>query len=375
MLLNNFFIHFKLLPVVPLLAVMGLSCSARKQEHVAHEHFHVAKPIIKDTSYVNEYVASIHSVQDVELRAKVSGYLDRIYVDEGETVKKGQLLFSVSGAEYREQLSEARARLKSAIADSRSSEVDLQNVKRLVEKKIVSQTELDVAQSKYDACVARIEEAKAHQSAASLRLAYADLRAPFDGVINRIPNKIGSLISEGDLLTTVSDNKEIFAYFNVSEKEYLDHVLSDTDDRKDHVELILANGKLYSEGGVIETVEGRIDRNTGNIAFRARFGNPKGIIKHGSSGKILLSKSLPNAMLIPQKSTFEIQDNLYVYTVDDQDIVHQQKISTSLRLPHLFVVSQGLSPEDRILYEGLQKVKEGDKITPEPVPLSQIHNR
>jgi membrane fusion protein (multidrug efflux system) len=185
-------------------------------------------------------------------------------------------------------------------------------------------------------------------------------------------NKGGSLIDEGTLLTTLSDNNEVFAYFNVSETDYFDLVAEGNVNKNHRVELIKANGVAHPFQGIIETVEGEVDKSTGNIAFRARFKNPDLVLKHGSSGKIKLNHDIKNALIIPQKSTFEIQDNLYVYVVDNNNVVQLRSIKPALRIPHLYVIESGITPGDKILYEGIQRVKEGDQVTPEVIAMRQI---
>lgn len=328
--------------------------------------------MITDTTYTSEYVADIHSLQNVELRARVKGYIEKIHVDEGQSVKAGQLLFHISSQEYKQEVMKAKAMLTSAIADAKVAEVDLNNVKILVNKNVVSKSELEMAQAKLDAFLAKIEEAKAHEANALLQLSFTEVRAPFSGVINRIINKAGSLIDEGTLLTTLSDNHEVFAYFNVSETDYLDLVEQGKEDKRYGVELIMANHRPHPYKGVIETVEGEVDKSTGNIAFRARFKNPELVLKNGSTGKIKLNHEIKNALLIPQKSTFEIQDNLYVYTIDDNHTVQLRSIQPSLRIPHLYVIEAGLSTKDKILYEGIQRVKEGEQIKPNMLPMKNI---
>jgi len=365
---NRLFSYLTLLASVALASCSPESASERSPA----ETFPVTHPLVTDTVYANEYVADIQSVQNVQVRARVSGYLDKILVDEGALVKKGQLLFTISGQEYREELVKAKAMYKSAIADAKSAEVDLKNVQRLVDKGIVSTTELAISQSRLEACQAKIEEARAQESGASLRLAFTEIRAPFDGVIDRIPNKVGSLISEGDLLTSISDNSEVFAYFNVSEREYLDYVLSDNNGRKREASLILANNRMHDKKGIVETVEGKIDKSTGNIAFRARFPNNDGILKHGASGKVLLQRQIKNALIIPQKSTFEIQENTCVYVVDNDNVVHMRKVVPEVRMSNIYVIASGLSASDRIIYEGIQRVGEGDKVSVDQVEFKPI---
>ncbi|MEZ4905972.1 MAG: efflux RND transporter periplasmic adaptor subunit [Spirosomataceae bacterium] len=294
-------------------------------------------------------------------------------MDEGKFVKKGQVLFRISSQEYRGELLKATAALKSAIAEAKTAELELQNVKKLVDKNVVSKTELEIATAKMDAMKARVEQAQSVEQAASLNLSYAEIKAPFDGVINRIPNRIGSLIDEGTLLTTISDNHEVFAYFNVSEKEYLDFATNRLEDEaKNEVALILANNREHSQKGHVETIEGEFDNATGSIAFRARFANPDRILKHGASGKIRILKTVNNALVIPQKSTVEIQDRIYVYVLDKQNKVQMRPFVPKLRMPHLYLVESGLSQNDRIIYEGIQDIKVGMTVQPKMISLKPI---
>lgn len=351
------------------------ACSAKKDSgnaNVTQENFQVIQPMLLDTVYHQAFVADIQSIQRVELRAQVKGYLDKIYIDEGQTVKQGQLLFSISSPAFREELLRANAALKNAQAEAKVAEVELKNTQILVSKNIVGKTELEMAEAKVEAAEAKVEEAKTAVSSAKLSLSFTQIKAPFSGIINREPNKVGSLIEEGTLLTTLSNPNEVYAYFNLSEKEYLDFVSKKSDRMAQKVLLQLANGEMYSHTGVVETAESEIDQNTGNIAFRARFVNPQGLLKHGSSGKILVSNAVKNALAIPQKSTFEIQENLYVFVVDEQNKVQMRSFVPKLRLPHLYIVDSGLKPTDRILYEGIQRVKEGDIIQSELVQMRQV---
>ena len=343
------------------------ACTQNEKQKSEPEQFQVISPITIDTSFTSEYVADIQSLQNVEIRARVKGFIDKIYIDEGKPVNGGQTLFSISNQGYKEEVLKASALLKSAMAEVKSVEVELQNSKILVDKNVVAKSHLDIIQAKLDALFAKVEEAKANVSGARLQLSYAEIKAPFDGIINRIPYKTGSLVDEGALLTSLSNNKEVFAYFNVSEKEYLELMAKTKTGRKQEVRLALANNKLYPQKGTVETIEGEFDKSTGNIAFRARFANPDLLLKHGSSGKIQLETNLKNALLIPQKSTFEVQDKYYVYVVDEKNVVHAKAFRPRLRLDQLYVVESGLSPTDKIIFEGLQRVKEGAMVVVQPV--------
>lgn len=325
-----------------------------------------------DTVYTKEYVAEIQSVQNVEIRARVKGFIEKIHADEGKPVQAGQVLFMLSSREFREDLLRANALLKSAAAELKAIEVEIKNTQLLTEKNIVSKSEMEMLQAKRDAALAKIDEANAAIALANLNLSFTQAKAPFSGVINRIPNKTGSLVEEGTLLTSISNNKEVFAYFNVSEKEYLDFVKQKELGKNSRVSLLLADGDLFPYKGIVETTENEIDKSTGNLAFRARFVNPHQVLKHGSSAKVLMSTDVKNVLVIPQKSTFEVQDKINVFVVDANNVVRIKSFIPKLRLQHLYIVESGLGKDDKIIYEGVQLVKEGEKIAPELISYNQV---
>lgn len=344
----------------------------RASEKKSPERFSVVQPAIVDTLVTREYVAEIQSLQNVDIRTHVKGFIEQIHVDEGQAVTAGQRLFTLGNREFRENLLRATSSYKNLLAELKVAEVELKNTQTLSEKGIVSRSEWEVAVARKEAIEARIEEARAAISIAQLNLSYTEIRAPFTGVINRIPNKKGSLVAEGDLLTTLSNNREVFAYFNVSEKEFIEFMQADSAAPQEAVSLMMANNEVFPHTGRIETVENVIDPGTGNIAFRARFRNPGQLLKHGASGKILWREQLRQAMVIPQKSTFEIQDKIYVFVVDSSNTVRMRNIVPRMRIPHLYVVESGLDPRDRLIYEGIQQVREGDPVIPEPLTFSQL---
>lgn len=335
-----------------------MSCTAKTEEKKELARLSVTSPLVTDTSFVKEYVAEIQSVQNVELHAKVKGFLEAIHVDEGQRVNAGQPLFDIRSREFEADLAEARAKVK-------TTELELQNVKTLADKNIVSQTELALA-------TAKLNEAKADQGIAEANLSFTKITAPFSGVIDRLRFKTGSLIDEGSLLTTLSNNKEVYAYFNVSEKEYLDFKNRPKDDSRNTVTLLLANNQPHKFKGTIETIEGEFDKNTGSIPFRAKFPNPDYLLKHGETGKVQLTVDIKNALVIPQKATFELQDKIYVYVVDNKNIVRARNITLLQKLPNLYVVDSGLTVNDKILLEGVQSVKEDDTIVPVFTPVKNV---
>jgi len=345
-----------------LLPFIIISCSSNENKNETIEAFAVASPVQKDTVFSKEYVADIQAVKNVEIRSRVKGFIDKIHVDEGQLVKEGQLLFSISAQEYTDDLQRAKAKLKSAQAELKSLEVELRNVKALFAKNIISKTEVELAEAKVDAAEAKCEESKSDVSTAQMNVSFTQIKAPFAGYINRIPNKLGSLVEEGTILTSISDNQDIYAYFRVAEFEYLSFMKTKGLSNKKDLHLILADNSQHSELGVVETVEGEVDKSTGNIAFRAKFANPKRLVKHGSSGKVSIDFDLRKAVLIPMSATFEVQENYYVYVVDASNTVHMRRIFPKVSLTDTYVVSKGISTKDRFLLEGIQLVKEGQKI-------------
>lgn len=335
----------------------------------------VTEIVMKDTTLHRSYVADVQAVQNVELRARVQGFLEKIYVDEGQEIKKGQLLFKINDEEYKAELAKAKANLKSSIAEAKASELEVDRLKVLVDKNVISETELEVAQAKQEAVIARIEEARSAEANAATRLSYTSIRAPFDGIIDRIPLKTGSLIDHGTLLTTASDIRSVYVYFNVSEGEYLEYVKSKIeapDEKNNTVTLTLADGSFYPYKGSIETMEGEFKASTGSIAFRAHFPNPDKLLKHGATGRISLSNTINDALMVPQKAVFEIQDKNFVFVVDTNNQVKMRSFVPKLRFSHFYIVESGLEVGDKIVYEGIQNISDGMQITPQPVLMDSL---
>lgn len=345
-----------------LIALLCLSsCTTKKEEKEEVGKLTVTNPVKIDTSFVKEYVSQIRSVRNIEIRAQEKGFLQNIYVDEGQFVKEGQLLFRIMPKIYEAELLKAQAEAKAA-------EIELQNAKTLADKNVVSKSEQYIAQAKF-------EQARAEVALAKLHLSFTEIRAPFSGTIDRIPLKLGSLIEEGELLTSLSDNSQMFAYFNVSEPEYLDYQTHNQNHSKTKVNLRLANNEVFNSNGYIEVIESEFDSETGNIAFRARFPNPNKLLKHGETGSIQMMVPLKNAIVIPQKATFEIQDKKYVFVVNKDNVLESKEITTTGEIPDLYVVTNGIDENDKILLEGVQKVKDDEKIKYDYVSPKEVINK
>lgn len=361
---------------LPLAAVMLYSCSQNKASENKSPDYTV--PVIsiteKNVNLDKIYVSDIQAIRNVELRSRIPGFLDKIYVDEGQTVKKGQLLFSISDEEYKAQVAQAKAALNSVIADGKTAELEMERIKLLVDKRILSATELALAQAKLRVAKAKIEEAQAALSHANTKLSYAQVRAPFDGVLDRIPLKTGSLLEEGTLLTSVSDISSVYAYFNISENEYLDYLREKQrhEQADKEVMLLLSDGQEYPYSGKVETVVSEFEQNTGSIAFRARFPNPSHLLKHKATGKVCLSRSVEKALVLPQKSVFEIQDRNYVYIIDSTNTVRIRSFVPKARFEKFYVVASGLSKGEKVVYEGIQNIKEGMQVLPTVVTIDSL---
>jgi RND family efflux transporter MFP subunit len=351
---------------VAILFLLITACGKPAANQQGPSSYPVMQVALQDTHFHIDYPAEIHAVQQVEIRARVGGYLKDILVDEGAAVVAGQMLFRLDPGEYREELNKARAQFNIAQAELRSSELEYQNAAQLGDKQVISKTEVKLAANKVTLQKAKTEEVKAQLSQAEIRYDNTIIRAPFPGIINRIPLRKGSLIDNGTLLTSLSDNREVFAYFDISEKEFLQFqkYAEGLGLSSKNVQLILSDDSVHAGSGKIETVEGAIDRNSGNIAIRARFSNEDGLLRHGASGKVRIRQNLSNVLLVPQKATFDIQDKSFVYVVDKNGRIQARNIVIARRLPHWYAVSAGLKPGETIVTEGVQSLKNNDQIRP-----------
>jgi membrane fusion protein (multidrug efflux system) len=346
------------------LAAPETGCERRAQatnEVSTVEAYPVASPTMSDATVRREYVAEVRAVRYAEVRARVRGIVEEVTVDEGAHVEAGQHLFSIGALHLEQDWAAARAARAATDADLQAARLDEANTKLLFDKNVVSAAPLGKAQAKVQALEARLAELRAGARRAKVRLDYARIEAPFSGTINRIPNKVGSAVAEEELLTTIADTSQLYVYFRLSERDYLQQRAAlETGERT--VRLKLADGSMLDVRGVIDAAANEFDSETGTLALRARFENEKGLVKHGSSAKIVLETTIPGAILVPQASTFEVQGDLFVYVVDDSNVVHAQKIVAKARLDHHFVVESGLTLDDRFVLEGAQKLRDGDRI-------------
>lgn len=316
----------------------------------------------KDTLVSNQFVTDIQAKRNVEIRSRIDGIVDHIYVNEGQFVKRGQALFKINDAELQMELLKANATIKQTQADMRIAEVELKQIESLHAKKFVANNELELVKAKLSSARAKHAFADAEKKTVLQKISFTTVTAPFDGVIDIIPHKDGSLVTNGTLLTTLSQLDEVFAYFSIPENQYFELLANDKLGKHQKIELTLPNGMAYQFNGALKSAESEIDRATGSIRYKVLFPNPNRLIKHGTSGKLTISEVQNNAVLIPQKATFSIQDKTYIFKVDKNNKVKMTNIEVGTALKDSYLVESGLKKGDLIIYEGTQSLKDGDEI-------------
>lgn len=372
-------LSFSYLCFLLLTTCIFISCNQSQESKSGDENSTLVMKLTSTSiEMAQSYVADVQAVQFVEIKPKVEGFVEDVLVDEGEHVQKGQVLFKLSSAELYEEVKEAQANYKQVQAELKMAEVEVDRVKRLVEKDIVSSIRLEQAMAEADVARLRVQQAKSRLLRAETNYSYTTITSPFEGYVDRIPFKVGSLVTPTSLLTSLTDVSEMFAYFKINEKEYLEYKrtqLSGVEQPEyNNLELILSDQTTYPYKGTVETVEGDFERGTGSIAFRARFSNPDRLLRHGVSGKIRMLTQMDSVILVPQRSTFEIQDFTYVYTVNEEGKVSVRSFEPLSR-HGAYYVTKDLPDNTVIVYEGVQQVSDGMIITPETVDSEVIKSQ
>ncbi|MFO0957099.1 MAG: efflux RND transporter periplasmic adaptor subunit [Isosphaeraceae bacterium] len=307
-------------------------------------------PKIMDVELTQQYVCQIRSRRHIEICAFDNGYLEEILVQEGQFVKKDAPMFKIKPVLY-------QARLNAELAEAQLAQLEYNYTKKLSDQKVVSTGDVALHQAK-------LAKAQAKADLARAELEFTNINAPYDGIVDKLQRQVGSLIKENDVLTTLSDNSVMWVYFNVPEAQYLAY-MADSQEEKDSrkIELYLANHAKFPQPGRIATIEAKFNNATGNIPFRADFPNPDKLLRHGQTGTILIKRVQKDAVVIPQRATFENLAKRYVYVIDDEDVVHQREIRVLHELDDIYVIEEGiLSEGDKIVLEGIRQVREGDEV-------------
>lgn len=325
--------------------------------------FPVGQARVQSVTVEQEYVAELVAVRYAELRARVDGVIDAVHVDEGQSVRAGEPIFSVNTRALSQQLAVAEALARRAEAELSAAQAERDNTRALQAQGVVSAAALTLAEATVEAALASREEARANAGLARLQRDLATVRAPFDGVVNRLPLKVGSSVSAQDLFTTISDPSELFAYFSLSEREGLAWLARGGVDPAQPVGLVMADGALYPEAGAIDAVSSELDPDTRSLVLRARFANPAGLLRHGGSAKVRLGTALQSALLVPQRATRDLQGSTFVYVLDGEGVPQPRRIDATQRWGEDFIVASGLQPGESFVLEGLQKLRAGEPIT------------
>jgi membrane fusion protein (multidrug efflux system) len=345
--------------IVPLISLSLPTCDMHKEKpHEEHPKIVVTSPQSKYVIITQPYVCQIHAQRHINVRALVDGYLEKILVKEGQPVKKNDPMFKINPILY-------KAKYDAAKAEARHAELEYEYTKSLSKKTVVSEREVPLMNARFLAKKAEMEKAKAE-------LDFTDIRAPFDGIVDTLHEREGSLIKERDILTTLSDNSVMWVYFNVPEARYLEFKARSGPSQGNttklkladaRIELLLADHNLFKyDAGDAVTVEAQFNNETGTIPFRADFPNPDRLLRHGQTGTVLIHQRLANALVIPQRAVFEILDKRYVYVVDQDNVAHQRDITVQNELEDIFVIKSGLDVNDKIVLEGTRLVRDGDKL-------------
>lgn len=374
MLKKNTVLKAFILPTVLFIAACGGNSENQQGGEAQVSEYPILTIEHRSTTLNSNYPATIEGQQNIEIRPKVEGFIEQIYVDEGATVKQGQSLFRINAPQYEQEKRSAEAAVKIAEAAVNTAQMEVNKVRPLVEKNIISRYQLESAQFNLEAQRAQLAQARANLTNAATNVGYTLITSPVNGVVGTLPYKIGSLVSSStpQPLTTVSNITNIYAYFSINEKQMLEIAGSPTDETArenlaniPEVALILANGSRFPYPGKIETTSGLINTATGSISVRATFPNPGNIIRSGSSGVITIPLQVDSAIVIPQKATYEIQGKKFVYELQDDNTVTSKAITVMDNDDgQFFVVNGGLKPGDKVVMEGLATLRDGLDVKP-----------
>lgn len=377
----------KYLQLLPILIMVTSSCGHAPDSTQSNakplQEFQVMDLSPQSATLYWTFPAVLQAKQNIEIRPKVDGYVEEIYIDEGSTVKKGQRLFKISAPVYEQAVAGASQAVISAETDVNSAQLQLNKTKPLVEQGIISHYELEFAENSLKTRQAALAQAKANLATAKTNLGYTDISSPVDGVASNIPYKIGSLVGSSSPLplVTISNNSNFFAYISLNEKQllifsrtYPGNTIAEKIKNLPNVSLILSDGTIYPNEGKMETVNGLLNAETGSASFRSIFPNPLGIIRSGGSATLRVPQYAQNVLLIPQKSTYELQGKRFLYTVAPDGSVKSVEVQVDqLTTGQLYVVDAGLKAGDKIVVEGTENLKDGMKINPKMLVAADVY--
>lgn len=373
---------------IALVATALFSCGQKQQAAAPGgattqvKEYPVIAVTAQSTMLFKDYPTTLQGQQTVEIRSKITGYIDQILVDEGAFVKKGQVLFRLNANDIQATVRSAEAQVKVAEADVASAKINLEKTRPLVDKNIISKFDLESVESMLKAKEAQLAQAQANLENAKANLQYTRITSPADGFIGTFPYRVGSLVSAttAEPLTTISNTAKMYAYFAFNEKEFLALIknldgknLQEKFKKLPDVSLVMADNTVYGQPGRIETASGLVDVQTGSVNVRASFPNPDELLRSGSSGMVRIPQMVDSALIIPQKTTYELQGKHFVYVVGSDNKVHNTEIEVLAgNLKDSYVVTSGLKAGDQIVLEGLISLRNDTEIKPKLVEAGSL---
>lgn len=355
-----------------LVIISLLSCNNKQEEKKENlpMPYKVVQVTKENTTLLTEYPTKLEGITDIDIRAKIDGYIEKIFIEEGQEVRKGQILFKLETQTATQDAAAAKAKVDAA-------QIEVNRLKPLVDRKIISDVQLESSK-------ANLASAKSTYQSIIARINYATIKSPVNGMVGTLPLRIGSYVSSqtAEPLTRISDISKVYAYFSVNEKEQLDIMMNaegksfqDKISKMPAVNLVLSNGQVYEESGKIETFSGQANTQTGSFNVRASFPNPNKLLRSGGSGNIQIPTELKDVILIPQNATVELQDKRIALIVDNENKVKFVPIVVrAVPGGKFFVVDSGLTTNDKFLVEGVGIITEGTVIKPEVIDLKQLEN-
>ena len=372
-------------------SVTFVSCGSEEQAVVPPQQITVVKVLSSDVPIYNEFIGEVYGEKDIPIRARVEGYLEGIYFEEGSEVYEGQLLYSIDPLPFKAKVNAKMSEVAAAKTAMIKAKSDLDRYKPLAELNAVSKSDLDAAQANYDASVSMVNAAKANLRSAEIELGYCKIYSPIDGIIGITKARVGDFVGRDPnpvILNTVSQTEHVKVRFYLTEsdylyiaREYIERIgaLQDSElnpERRDNVEIILSDGSIYTHKGSIDFIDRGIDATTGSILVQADFINPEGILRPGLFAKVkIAARRVEGAMVIPDRCVMEVQGVKSVYVVSDSNTVYSQIIGAGPSVGDFRLVNEGLKVGDRIVIDALQKVKEGVKIDPQIIKFESKTNQ
>ncbi len=376
--------HYKFLSTIFVISLFLFSCGGDEAVQLPPPVVQVYTTTTTDVPIFKEFIGETQGFKDIDIRARVEGYLEGIDFEEGSQVKKGQLLYTIESQPFEENVAEKQSQLAAANVELANAQSDLSRIKPLAAENAISQIDLDAAQAKYEASIEAVKAAEANLNAANIQLSYTKVLSPIEGIIGMTQAKVGDFVGASPnpvILNTVSNVETILVQFFVTEKEYLQaakRIIAETEEYQigeakkepDDLQLILSDGTVYKYKGKFDFIDRNVDPTTGAILIQASFQNPNQLLRPGLFAKVRAQvDQIKDGILVPQRCVVELQGTFSVLVIDENNKVQNRLVEAGPKAKEFWLIKEGLKPGEKVIYEGLQKVKEGMVVAPEVVEV------